>query len=92
MTNFRGSESSHLEAGVAGDGRSDAAMNIVIDVATAATSIPAETAGVTIFEPRERNESRKQRRRCEAWLTPSHWRSRMERMIQQQAQELTQLH
>jgi len=92
MTKFRGSESSDQEAGDAGDGRSDAAMNMAIEVATAATSIAAETAGVIIFEPRERNESGKQTRRSEAWLAPSHWRSRMERMIQQQAQELSQLH
>jgi hypothetical protein len=92
MTEFRGSERSDLDAGEAGDGRSDAPMDMAMEMATAATSIAAETAGVTIFEPMERNENGKRRRRSEAPATPSDWRSRMERTMRQQAQELTQLH
>ena len=53
MTEFRGSERSDLDAGEAGDGRSDAPMDMAMEMATAATSIAAETAGVTIFEPME---------------------------------------
>jgi hypothetical protein len=92
MTEFRGSERSDLDAGEAGDGRSDAPMDMAMEMATAATSIAAETAGVTIFEPMERNENGKRRRRSEAPATPSDRRSRMERTMRQQAQELTQLH
>jgi len=92
MTEFRGSERSDLDAGEAGDGRSDAPMDMAMEMATVVTSIAAETAGVTIFEPMERNENGKRRRRSEAPVTPSDWRSRMERTMQQQAQELTQLH
>ena len=67
-------------------------MDVAMEMATAATSIAAETAGATIFEPMERNENGKRRRRSEAPAAPSDWRSRMERTIRQQAQELTQLH
>jgi len=63
-----------------------------MEMATASTSIAAETTHGTIFEPIERNENGKRRRRSEAPAAPSDWRSRMERMIRQQAQELTQLH
>jgi len=76
-----------LDAGEAGDGRSDPPKDMVMEIATAATS-----AGVTIFEPTERNENRNWRRRSEAPATPSDWRSRMQRTIRQQEQELPQLH
>jgi hypothetical protein len=45
-----------------------------------------------MFELMERNENGKRRRRREAPATSSDWRSRMERTMRQQAQELTQLH
>jgi len=67
-------------------------MDVAMEMVTAATSIAAETAGATIFEPMERNVNGKQRRRSEAPAAPRDWRSRMERTIRQQAQELTQLH
>jgi hypothetical protein len=86
MTEARGSERSDLDTGEARDRKSDAP----VDVATEMTT--AETAGATMFEPIERNENGKRRRRSEAPATPSDWRSRMERTMQQQAQELTQLH
>jgi len=92
MTEFRGSERSDLDVGEAGDVKSDAPMDMAMEMATAATSIAAETAGVTIFESMERNKNGKQRRRSEAPATPSDWRSRMERTMRQQVQELTQLH
>jgi len=66
--------------------------NVAMEMAMAATAIAAETAGATIFEPMERIENGKRRRRSEAPAPPSDWRSRMERTIRQQAQELTQLH
>jgi len=92
MTEFRVSGTSDLDAGEAGDGRSDAPMEVAMEMATAATTIAPETAGATIFEPMERNKNGKRRRRSKAPAAPSYWRSRMERMIRQQAQEQTQLH
>jgi len=62
-----------------------------MEMATAATSIAAETAGATIFEPMERNENGKRRRRSKAPAAPCDWMSCMERTIRKQAQELTQL-
>jgi len=56
-------------------------MDVAMEMATAATPIAAETAGAAIFEPMERNENGKQRRRNEAPAAPSDWRSRMERTI-----------
>ena len=67
-------------------------MDVAMETATAATAIATETAGTTIFEPMERNENGKRRRRSEAPAAPSDWRSGMERTIRQQPQELTQLH
>jgi hypothetical protein len=92
MTKFRVSGRSDVDAGEAGNGRSDAPLDVAMEMATAATSIAAETACATIFEPMERNENGKRRRRSEAPPAPSDWRSRMQRTIQQQAQDLTQLH
>ena len=87
MTKFTVSKRSDLDAGEGGDGRRDAPMDMAMQVATAATP-----AGVTIFEPMESNENGKRRRRSEAPAAPTDWRSRMERTIRQQAQELMQLH
>jgi hypothetical protein len=95
MTEVRVSGRSDLDAGEAGDGRSDASMEVAMEMATAATPVAAETAGATIVEPMERNENGKRRRKIEApatALAPSDWRSRMERMVRQQAQEQMQLH
>ena len=92
MTEFRVSRRSDLDAGEAENGRSDAPMDVAMEMATAATSIAAETAGATLFEPMERNENGERRRRSEALAATSDWRSRMERTIRQQAQELMQLH
>jgi hypothetical protein len=89
MTKLRGSERSGLDTGEAADGRSDAPMDMVMQMATAVTSIAAETTGATIVEPMERNKNGKRKRRSEALATPSDWRSRMERTMRQQAQELT---
>jgi len=92
MSEARVSERIDLDMGEVGDRRSDAPMDVATEMATAATSIAMETAGATIFEPMERNENGKWRRRSEAPVAPSDWRSHMERTIPQQAQELTQLH
>jgi len=59
-----------------------------MEMATTATLIPAVTAGATIFEPMERNENGKRRRRSEAPATAVDWRSRMERATQQQARKI----
>jgi hypothetical protein len=91
MTEFRVSVRSDLDAGEAGNGRSDAPMDVAMEMATAATTIAAETAGAIIFDPMERNENGKRRRMSEAPAASSDWRSRMVRTIRQQAQELMQL-
>jgi len=66
-------------------------MDVVMEMATPATPIAAETAGATIFEPMERNETRQSRRRIEAPAAPSDWRSRTERTIRQQPREMMEL-
>jgi len=81
-----------MDMGEAADGRSDVLMDMAMGMPTAVTSITAKTPGGTRFEPMERNESRKRRRRSEAPVTPSNWKSRMERTMRQQTQEVTQLH
>jgi len=53
MTEFRVSMRSDLDAGEAGKGRSDATMDVAMEMATAATPIAAETVGSAIFEPME---------------------------------------
>jgi hypothetical protein len=92
MTEFRVSGRSDLDAGEAGKGRSDAPMDVAMEMATAATPIALEDAGSPIFESLDRNTNGIRRRRTEAPVAPSHWRSRMERTIRQQAQELMQPH
>jgi len=69
MTEARVSGRSDLDKGEAGDGRSDAPMDVAMEMATAATPVAAETAGTTIVEPMERNENGKRRRRSEAVVT-----------------------
>jgi hypothetical protein len=95
MTEVRRSERSRLDTGGAGDGTSDAVIDMVMEMATAVTSITTETAGEDTLDPMERTENRKQRRRSEvpaaAWALGD-WRSRMERAAQQQARKLAQLH
>jgi hypothetical protein len=92
MTEARGSERSDLDTGEAGGRRSDVPMDVAMEMTTAAPPTAAETAGAIMFEPMERNENGKQRRRSDAPATPSDWRSRMEGTMRQQAQELMQLH
>jgi hypothetical protein len=70
-------------------------MDMAIEMATAARSIAAETAGEDTLEPRERNENGKWRRSSEVPATTwalMDWRSRMEHAVQQQGRELAQLH
>jgi len=92
MTKHTVSEGSDLGAGEAGDGRSAVPMDAAMEMAMATTSIAAETALATIFEPMERNGNGIRRRRSLAAAAPSDWRGSMERTIRQQAKELTQLH
>jgi hypothetical protein len=94
MTEVRVSERRGLDTGEAADGRSDAPMDMAMEVATAVTSIAAGTAGEAALEPMERNENGKRRWSevpATAWALGD-WRSRMERAAQQQACELAQLH
>jgi len=81
MSESRVSGSSVLDTGEAGNGRSNAPMDMAMEMATAATAIATETAGATIIQPTKRNEIRKHRRRTKAPAAPSDWRSRMERTI-----------
>jgi len=92
VTEARVSESSGQDAGEAGDSRSDPPVDVVMVMTTAVTPTHTDTAGTTMFELMERNENGKQGRRSEAPATPSYRRSRMERTIRHQAQELMQLH
>jgi len=87
----RGSERNDLDTAGAGDGRSDAPIDVAMEMATTVTPIAAETAGGTIFEPMERNENGTQRKRSEATATAMDRRSGMERAAQQQAREVPQL-
>jgi len=92
MTELRVNGRSHLDSGEVGNGMSNAPRDVAMEMATAATAIGTETEDTTIFEPMERNEHGKRRRRSEAPEAPSDWTSRMESTIRQQAKELTQLH
>ena len=95
MSKVRGSQRSGLDTGGAVDGRSDAPIDMAMEMATAVTPIAAETAGEDTLEPMERNENGKRRRRSEvlaATWALGDWRSQMERAAQQQASELAQLH
>jgi len=92
LSEARASERSDIDAGEAGDGRNDMPMGVATDMTPAATPTATDA---TIFELLERNENRKRRWKSEApatALAPNDWRSRMERTMRQQAQELTQLH
>ena len=53
MTEARVSERSDLDQGEAGDRRSDAPVDMAMEMTTAATPTPTETAGATMFEPME---------------------------------------
>jgi len=89
MSEARGSERRDLDTGEAADRRTDAPMDVAMEMTTAATPT---IAGQTIFEPMEMNENGQQRRRSEAPAAPSDWSSRMERRMRQKVQKLTQLH
>jgi len=92
MTEARGSERRGLDTGEARERRSDAPVDLAMKMTTAATATTAETAGVAVSGPMEKHENGKWRSKSEALATLSNWRSRMERTMRQQAQELTQLH
>jgi len=85
MTKVRVSERSYLDPGEAGDGRSDAPMDVAMEMAIAVTPIGAETAGATVVEVIKGNGNGKWRWGSEApatALAPSDWRSRMEKTVQ----------
>jgi len=92
MTEFTVSRRSDLDTENAGDEWSDEPMDVTTEMATSATSIAAETVGTAIFDIMETHKNRKWRRRSEAPADSSDWRSRNERIIRQQVQELTQVH
>ena len=71
MTEASVSKRSDLETGDAGDMTSDAPVDVSMEMMTAATLTPAETASATMSEPMERKENGKRRRRSEAPATPS---------------------
>jgi hypothetical protein len=71
MTKARVSERSDLQTGEAGHRRSDAPVDVAMEMTTAATPTPEETAGATMFELMEGNQNGKRRRRSEAPATPS---------------------
>ena len=79
MTEFRVSGRSDLDAGEAGVRRSDAPLDVAMEMMTAAKSISAETGGATRFEPMEGNDKRKWRMRSEAPAAHTNWRSHMDR-------------
>jgi hypothetical protein len=78
MTEARGSEWSDLGTGEAGDRRSHVRMDVAKEMPTTVTRTTAETAGTTRFEAMQKNGNWERRRKSEALLTPSNWRSRME--------------
>jgi hypothetical protein len=92
MNEVRVSRRSDLDEGEAGTGWSDATVHVAMEMATVATSTATETTGATVSEPIARNHHGKRRWRSEAPAADITWRSRMDRTIQQQAQELRQLH
>jgi len=84
MSEARVSGKSDLDTEEARDGRSDAPMDVAMEMATEATPVAAETTGATIVEIMERNQNGKRRRRSDALaptVTPSDCRSRMERTM-----------
>jgi len=91
MTEVRASEMSDLDMGEAGDGSSDAPMDVAMQMGTTVTPIAADTAGATMIEPMERNEHGKRRRSCEAPPTTRQLRSRMEGADQQKARKRAHL-
>jgi len=93
MTECRVSERSDRDVGDAEDRRSDAPMDVVMEMVTAKISIATEIAGTTMLEPMERNANGKRSRtRRVALAARNNWGSHMERTIRQQAQELMLLH
>jgi len=72
--------------------RSDAPMDVVLEMSTEVTPKASKTAGATKFTLIDRKENRQRRRRSEAPATPSDSNSGMERTMHQQAQQLRQLH
>jgi len=62
MIEVRGSERSCLDTGEAADRRSDAHMDMAMEIVMAVTSIAAEWAGEESLVPMERNENGKGRR------------------------------
>lgn len=84
MNIARVSGKSDLDTGEAGDGKSNARIDVAIAMATEATPMAVETLRATKVDLTERNENRKRRTTSEALATtmaPSIWWSRMERTM-----------
>ena len=93
ITEVRVSERRGPDMGDAAGGRSDASMDMAMEMATSVISIAMGTAAKATLETMERNENRK-RRWSEVLATTwtlGDWRSCMERAAQPQAHELAQL-
>ena len=95
MTEVSGSERNGLDTGKVAERTSNAPMDMVMEMATAVTFIAAKTAGKVTLEPMERNENGNRRTRSQVLVTAwaaEDWKSSMERVAQQEAHELAQLH
>jgi adenylate kinase len=75
MTEVRGRERSDLDKGEVRDRRSDASIDVAMEMATTVTPFAAQITGATIFALIERYENGQRRRRSEApptALAPGH--------------------
>jgi hypothetical protein len=95
MIEVRGSKRSSLDMGEVADRRSNAPMDMAMEMAMVVTSITTETSGKETPELIGRKENGKRRRRSEVPATTwvlGNWRSRMDCTARQQAHKLAQLH
>jgi len=81
MTDISVTDRSILDSGIAGEGRCDSPLDVVMDIPMATIPVATDSAGATIFWPMDSNEHRTRRNQSEApqtACTPSNWRSTME--------------
>jgi CelD/BcsL family acetyltransferase involved in cellulose biosynthesis len=95
MTKVSASERIGLDTGETADWRSNAHMDMAMEMATVVTSIALQTAGEDTLESMERNKNGKRRRRNEvpgSGRAHGECKSCMDRAAQEQTRELAQLH
>jgi hypothetical protein len=92
MTKDEVCERSAMDKGVVGDRWSDPPIDRAMEMTRAVTCTATETVVATMFELLDTNDNGNQRSISEAPASTSNLRSRMERTMGQQPQELTQLH